>query len=278
MAKGDFNAVRVLKRVLIYTALVLAAVLFMIPLVVLVMTSIKGPREIVNIFALPETMYWQNYVSAFERMGRGIWNSVCITVPAVVISTLVGAFGAYPLAQFRFRGDSTIFMVLLAGLFIPSQIVLIPLFQIIRALGVYDSYVGMWIVHTAYGIPICTFYLRNFFATIPRSLMEAALLDGCSVAGYFFKILLRLGKPGLAAVFILQARAIWNDLLYGNTLTRSDAVRPMTVELATFVSQTDVQYGQLMAATVISILPMIVMFFVFRREFISGMLGGAVKN
>jgi len=265
-------------RILLYTILTLLAVLFAVPLVVMVVTSIKTPAEVVNVFAWPQEIYWANYIKAFEIIGRGLLNSMFITVPSVVISAFVGSLGAYPLSQFRFKGDYAVYMFLLAGLFIPIQIVMIPLFQIMRSLKLYDSFVGMWLVHTVYGIPICTFYLRNYFATIPRSLLEASLIDGCSIAGYYFRILIPLAKPGFAAVIILQARAIWNDLLFGLTLTRSDFVRPVTVELATFVGQTDVQYGQLMAATLLSILPTIIVFLIFRRQFIEGVLGGSVKG
>ena len=274
----SYTSKRVWRRILCYSVLVVLSVLFLVPLVVMLFTSIKAPDEIVNIFSIPQEIYWENYSQAFGRIGRGLYNSLLITVPSTLISVFVGSLGAYPLSQFRFRGDNFIYMILLAGLFVPFQIVLIPLFQIIRLFGLYDTYVGMWLVHTAYGIPICTFYLRNFFATIPRSLLEASLIDGCSLIGYYFQILLPLAKPGFAAVIILQARSIWNDLLFGLTLTRSDFVRPVAVELATFVSQTDVRYGQLMAATLISILPMIIVFAIFRKEFIQGILSGAIKS
>lgn len=265
-------------RALCYLVLTVFGIIFLIPLVVLITTSIKAPEEVINVFSFPRGIYWGNYSQALDRVGRGLLNSLLITLPSVLISTFVGSLGAYPLSQFRFKGDNVLYMILLAGLFVPFQIVIIPLFQILRLLGLYDRYAGMWLVHTAYGIPICTFYLRNFFATIPKSLLEASLIDGCSLVGYYFRILLPLARPGFAAVIILQARAIWNDLLFGLALTRSDTVRPLTVELATFVSQTDVQYGALMAATLVSILPTIIVFLVFRKDFVRGMLSGAIKS
>lgn len=266
------------KYIFIYAALVFFAVVFLVPLGVMISTSMKSPPELVNVLALPEGLYLENHRAAFDMVGRGMLNSLLITLPAVFISSFVGALGAYPLSQFRFKGDQFVYMFLLAGLFVPFQIVLIPLFQIMRELKLYDSIPGLWLVHTVYGIPICTFYLRNFFATIPKSLLEASLIDGCSIAGYFFRILLPLSKPGFAALIILQARAIWNDLLFGLTLTRSYTTRPVTVELASFVGMTDVQYGQLMAATLWSILPTTVIFLVFQKHFIRGLLGGSVKS
>jgi ABC-type glycerol-3-phosphate transport system permease component len=264
--------------VLIYTALVCFAVAFLVPIAVMVMTSMKSPPELVDVMALPQGIYLENHRAAFDIVGRGLLNSLSITLPAVFISAFVGALGAYPLSQFRFKGDHFVYMFLLAGLFVPFQIVLIPLFQIMRKLGLYDSIPGLWLVHTVYGIPICTFYMRNFFATIPKSLLEASLIDGCSIAGYFFRILLPLSKPGFAALIILQSRAIWNDLLFGLTLTRSASVRPVTVELAAFVGMTDVQYGHLMAATLWSIVPTTLIFLIFQKQFIRGLLGGSVKS
>lgn len=265
-------------RLLIYIALSVCALAFCVPLLIMMLTSVKSPRELTDILALPKVFYWENYSNAYGMVGRGLLNSFLITMPSVFISAFVGSLGAYPLSQFRFRGDYLIYMILLAGLFVPFQIVLIPLFQIMRTLGLYDSVVGMWLVHTAYGIPICTFYLRNYFATIPTSLLEASLIDGCSVAGYYFRILLPLARPGFAAVIVLQTRSIWNDLLFGLTLTRSDTVRPITVDLASFVGMTDVQYGQLMAATLVSILPTTIIFLIFQKQFIRGLLGGSVKG
>jgi glucose/mannose transport system permease protein len=136
----------------------------------------------------------------------------------------------------------------------------------------------MWIVHAAYGIPICTFYMRNYFSTIPKALLEAAILDGCSLSSYFFRILIKLSKPSFAVVIILQSRSIWNDLLFGLTLTRSPSIRPVTVELARYVSQTNVQYGPLMAATLISIIPTVLIFLIFKQSFIAGILGGSIKS
>lgn len=272
------NKKRKSQRVMIYGLLCLFAVAFMAPILVMISTSFKSPPELVDVLALPKGFYLENYIAAFGIVGRGLLNSLLITLPAVFISAFVGSLGAYPLSQFRFKGDYFVYMFLLAGLFVPFQIVLIPLFQIMRNLGLYDSIPGMWLVHTVYGIPICTFYLRNFFATIPSSLLEASLIDGCSIAGYYFRILLPLSKPGFAALIILQARSIWNDFLFGLTLTRGDAVRPVTVDLAAFVGMTDVQYGQLMASTLVSILPTTIIFLIFQKHFIRGMLGGSVKS
>jgi ABC-type glycerol-3-phosphate transport system permease component len=263
---------------LVYIVLCLAAILSLIPFVVMVLTSFKNPKELVDVFSIPSHFYWENYQYGLGQIGRGLINSILITFPAVAISIVIGSLAAYPLSQIRFKGDYIIYILLLSGLFVPFQIVLIPLFQLLRVIQLYDTIPGLWLVHIAYGIPMCTFFLRNFFAIIPSSLMEAALIDGCSIAGYYHRILMPIAKPGLAALFILQFQSIWNDLLFGLTLSHSEQVRPITVGLSSFVSMTDVQYGPLMASTIVAILPMVLVFLFFQKQFISGILGGSVKG
>lgn len=266
------------RRLLLYLALLATALAFLIPLAVMINTSLKSPREIINVLSITRSFYWGNFQEAWHQVGRGIVNSTLITVPAVLISILVGALAAYPLAQFRFKGDNIVFLVLLSGMFLPFQAVLVPLVLIMRQLGLYNTIPGMWLVHVAYGIPMCTFFLRNFFVTIPSSLFEAAAVDGTSVAGYFFRILLPLSKAGLAALTILQTRAIWNDFLFALALTSSREVRPVTVDLASFVGSTAVSYGGLMAGTLMSIIPVTMVFMMFQRQFIQGILAGSVKQ
>lgn len=253
------------------------AVVFIAPLVLAFLTSIKSPAEITRVLALPSDIYIENYRIAFERMGRSFLNSVAITGPAVVLSIAVGAVAAYPLAFMRGRGGRITYFVLLTGMLVPFQIVQIPLFLMIRAIGLFDTIPGLWLVHTAYAVPFCTFFMRNFFASVPRSMYEAARIEGCSVAGYFWRLLLPASTSGLSALAIIQSRAIWNDLLFAMTLTSSDAARPVTVAIAGFASSLQVEYGPLMAATLISTLPVMLAYLLFQKAFVRGLLGGAGK-
>ena len=265
-------------KAILYIVLCLLAIITLIPFAVMVLTSVKAPQELIDVLSIPSKLYWSNFRNGLSLISRGLVNSALITFPAVAISIIVGSFAAYPLSQFRFKGDFLVYMLLLSGLFIPYQIVLIPMFQFLRTISLYDTIPGLWLVHIAYGIPMCTFFLRNFFAIIPISLMEASLIDGCSIAGYYRRVLMPIAKPGLAALFILQFQSIWNDLLFGLAFSHGETVRPITVNLASFVGATDVQYGPLMASTIVAILPMILVFLLFQREFIVGMLGGSVKG
>ena len=264
-------------RLLRYVFTILVCVLFLLPLVVVLIASFKNPIEIGSVLSLPSEFHWENYVVAWDQVGRSIFNSLYITIPSVIVSVFVGAVAAYPLSMIRFRRGRLVYFVLLTGMFVPFQIVQIPLFFMMRRLGLYDTIPAMWLVHVAYGVPVCTFFMRNFFATVPRSLFEAAQIDGCGYVGYFFKILLPASSSGLAALAIVQSRSAWNDLLFAMTLTRSEDAIPVTAKLNAFVGALQVQYGPLMAATLMSVVPMLVAFLCFQKAFVRGLLGGTSK-
>lgn len=276
MSASSRRTVRPL-RALRYGAVLLAAFLFLLPLGMALLGSFKSPAEIATVLSLPSRPYVENYAVGWNQIGRSLFNSVAITVPAVILSVFIGCVAAFPLSQMPVKRSRFIYFFLLTGMFVPYQIVQIPLFFVMRTIGLYNTIPGLWLVHVAYGVPICTFFMRNFFATVPRSLYEAAQIDGCGPTGYFFKILLPASASGLAALAIVQSRSIWNDLLFAVTLTNSNETVPITAKLNSFVGSIQVQYGPLMAATVISILPMLVAFLCFQRAFVRGLLGGSSK-
>lgn len=276
MTRGARRPVR-WTRLLRYAFTILICVLFLLPLIVVLIASFKTPVEIGNVLSLPSELHWENYVIGWNQVGRSIFNSLYITIPSVVVSVFVGAVAAYPLSMISFRHGRLVYFFLLTGMFVPFQIVQIPLFFMMRWLGLYDTIPAMWLVHVAYGVPVCTFFMRNFFATVPRSMFEAAQIDGCGYVGYFFKILLPASFPGLAALAIVQSRAAWNDLLFAMTLTRSEDAVPVTAKLNAFVGALQVQYGPLMAATLMSVVPMLVAFLCFQKAFVRGLLGGTSK-
>lgn len=265
------------RRAVVYVILIAVALVFIAPLIVALMTSLKSPSEITRVLSIPTTLYFHNYAIAYERMGRSFFNSIAITVPAVVLSVGIGAIGGYPLAYMRGKGGRITYFILLSGMLVPFQIVQIPLFFLIRNMGLYDTIPGMWVTHTAYAVPFCTFFMRNFFASVPRSMYEAALMEGCGPFGYFWRLLLPASTSGLAALAIIQSRAIWNDLLFAITLTRGDEAQPVTVAIAGFVSGVQVEYGPLMAATLVSVVPVMAAYLLFQKTFVRGLLGGTGK-
>ncbi|WP_319518526.1 carbohydrate ABC transporter permease [uncultured Martelella sp.] len=260
-----------------YLGAAVIAVVFLTPLLVALNTSLKTPAEVLNVFSLPASPNLDNYAAAWSQIGRTFLNSLMITIPGVFFSVLLGAAAGFPLSQIRGRVGFLIYLLLLTGMLVPYQIVQIPLFSLMRHLGLHNTIPGMWLVHAAYGVPICTFFMRNFFASVPRSMFEAALLDGCGTGTYFYKVLLPASRSGLAALTIIQSRAVWNDLLFAMTLTSNDQARPVTVSLNALTSGLQVQHGILMAATIISVLPVVISYLLFQRAFVAGVLGGSSK-
>ncbi len=264
-------------RIARYALVLVLALAYLTPLLIALISSFKSPAELQTVLSLPAALYERNYVDGWNRIGRGIGNSVFITVPSVVLSVIVGACAAFPLSHVRIPGGRFIYLFLLAGMLVPHQAVQIPLFLIVRSLGLYNTLTGLALVHVAYGVPFCTFFMRNFFGSVPRSMFEAAQLDGCGPAGYFFKILMPASVSGLSALAIVQSRAVWNDLFFGLTITSSPSTNPAPVALYTLIGGMEVDQGPIMAATVISILPMMAAFLVFQKAFIRGLLGGSSK-
>jgi ABC-type glycerol-3-phosphate transport system permease component len=268
---------RAIPAALRHTALVLLALLYLAPLAVALISSFKSPAEIVQVLSLPHALFLDNYVQAWAQIGLSLRNSLFITAPAVVLSVLIGCLAAFPLSQVHIPGGRFVYLLLLAGMLVPHQIVQIPLFLIMRDMHLYNTIPGMWLVHVAYGIPFCTFFMRNFFATVPRSLFEAAQIDGCGPAGYFVRILLPASLSGMATLAIIQSRSVWNDLFFALTLTNSPNTQPVPMALYSLIGGMVVDDGPIMAATIISLLPMLLVFLAFQGAFTRGMLGGAGK-
>lgn len=264
-------------RLLRYGAATLLALLFVLPLLLAVSAALKTPAELVNVLTAPTSWYGGNFATGWRQIGVSLFNSIEITVPAVLLSVLIGCAAAFPLSMLPVKSSRWIYLFLLSGMFVPYQIVQIPVFFMMRQLGLYNHIAGLWLVHVAYGVPVCTFFMRNFFATVPRSIFEAAQLDGCGPTGYFFKILLPASLSGIAALTIVQSRSIWNDLLFAMTLTNNESTMPVTAKLNGFVSAIQVDYGALMASALISVLPILLVFLCFQKAFVRGLLGGSTK-
>ena len=260
-----------------YAGAAVIALAFATPLLVALNTSLKTPAEVLDVLSLPSAPHLDNYAVAWGRIGRTFMNSIMITIPGVFFSVLLGAIAAFPLSQIRGRVGFVIYLFLLTGMLVPYQIVQIPLFSMMRSFGLHNTIPGLWLVHAAYGVPICTFFMRNFFASVPRSMFEAALIDGCGMGTYFFKVLLPASTSGLAALSIIQSRAVWNDLLFAMTLTSNDNARPVTVSLNALTSGLQVQHGVLMAATLLSVIPVVLSYLMFQKAFVAGVLGGTSK-
>lgn len=267
------------KRVILLVVLVLIAVIFLVPMYMTIVTSLKRPSEInlLTAWKFPSKPYFASYAQAWELLGPNMRNSLVLTLTATVISAMIGSLNGYIFSKNPFPSSELIFTLLLFGMFIPYQIILIPLFQMLRNLGLYGSLSGLILAHVIYGIPIVTLLFRNFYDQIPTDILESARLDGASFFGIFGRIILPLSLPGFVTVGIWQVTQIWNEFLWGITLTRQES-NPVTVGLSQLAGGQAVSWNLPMAGALITALPILIIYVVLGKYFIKGLLSGSVKG
>ena len=277
-------------RIITYSILFVVAVYYLIPLYVMIVTSLKGMPEIRmgNIFAPPVEITFEPWVKAWsqactglycEGIRVGFWNSVKITVPGIIVSIAVASVNGYALANWRFKGSEFFFTVLLFGAFIPYQVMLYPLVIILRELHLFSTLPGIVLVHTIFGMPILTLLFRNYFASLPEELFKAARVDGAGFWQIFFRIMLPMSLPIFVVGMIIQTTGIWNDFLFG-VIFAGQQNYPMTVQLNNIVNavQGVKEYNVNMAATLLTGLVPLFVYFVSGPLFVRGIAAGAVKG
>ncbi len=277
-------------RVVVYTLLVLFALYYLMPLFVMITTSVKTLDDIRagNLVALPREITLDAWAKAWSGACTGVqcdglrgnfWNSVSFVVPAVLISTLVGAFNGYVLTMWRFRGSDLFFTLLLLGCFIPFQVVLLPMAQTLGVLGIANSITGLIFVHVVYGLAFTTLFFRNFYVTIPDEMVKAARIDGAGFFRIFWRIILPLSPPIIVVCVIWQFTQIWNDFLFGVVFSSGER-QPITVALNNLVNTTTgvKEYNVDMAAAIIAALPTLFVYVVAGKYFVRGLTAGAVKG
>jgi glucose/mannose transport system permease protein len=277
-------------RFLVYGALALVCLYYLTPLFVMVVTSLKSLDEIRggNLVAPPREPSFAAWEKAWSGACTGVqceglkgyfWNSVRFVVPAVLISTLIGAFNGYVLTKWRFRGSDTLFLLLLIGCFIPFQVVLLPMAQTLGRLGIANSTAGLVFVHVVYGLAFTTLFFRNFYVAVPDELVKAARIDGAGFFRIFWRIILPLSTPIVVVSIIWQFTQIWNDFLFGVVFSSGER-QPITVALNNLVNtSTGVkEYNVDMAAAIIAALPTLFVYVVAGRHFVRGLTAGAVKG
>ena len=279
-----------LTRALIYTALILFAVYYLLPLYVMLVNSLKPLEEIRQggMLNLPREWTIEPWLSAWSTAQIGVQptglkpffiNSILMVVPAVAISTIIGALNGYVLTKWQFKGSNVFFGLLLLSCFIPFQIVLIPMARILGWLGLAGSLWGLILVHVVYGIGFTTLYFRNYYENFPTELVRAAQIDGASFFQIFFRILLPSSGPIIVVSVIWQFTNIWNDFLFGASFSGASTT-PMTVALNNLVqSSTGVkEYNVHFAGAILAALPTLIVYIVSGRYFVRGLMSGAVKG
>ena len=277
-------------RWLLYVLLGLFALYYLMPLFVMVTTSLKSLEEIRtgSLIALPRDVTLEAWKTAWSSACTGIqceglrpyfWNSVLIAVPAVILSTLLGALNGYVVAQWRFRGANIIFSLMLFGCFIPFQVVLLPMARLLGMMGLAGTIPGLIFVHVIYGLGFTTLFFRNYYVTIPAELTKAARVDGAGFLRIFWSIFLPLSLPIIVVTVIWQFTQIWNDFLFGVSFSQA-GTQPVTVALNNIVNSTTgvKEYNVDMAAAIIAGLPTLLVYVVAGKYFIRGLTAGSVKG
>lgn len=278
------------RKIIIYSVLVFFSLYYLFPLYVMVVTSLKTMPEIRfgNIFALPQAPSFDAWVKAWtsactgltcQGLSPGFWNSVKITIPSTIVSIFIAAVNGYALINWRFKGSEVFFAILIFGSFIPYQVMLYPLVMITRELGIFGSLQAVIVIHTVFGMPILTLLFRNYFASLPQELFKAARVDGAGFWRIFFEIMLPMSLPIFVVALILQITGIWNDFLFGVVFAGTQNY-PMTVQLNNIVNsaQGTPEYNVNMAATVLTGLVPLTVYFVSGKWFVRGVAAGAVKG
>lgn len=288
--RAESAGTRVAWRVIVYGLLILVAMYYLVPLFVMLTTSVKTLDEIRtgNLISLPTQVTFDAWAKAWGSACTGadcgglkgnFWNSMRFVLPAVAISTLIGAFNGYVLTQWRFRGSDMLFTILLVGCFIPFQVVLLPMAQTLGWLGLANTTAGLVFVHVVYGLAFTTLFFRNFYVSVPEEMVKAARIDGAGFFTIFWRIILPLSPPIIVVCVIWQFTQIWNDFLFGVVFSSGER-QPITVALNNLVNtSTGVkEYNVDMAAAIIAALPTLFVYVVAGKYFVRGLTAGSVKG
>ena len=284
------NYTNVILRMLLYFFLSVFVLYYLLPLFVMVTTSLKSLEEIRtgSLVALPRNITFEAWGTAWSSACTGIqceglkpyfWNSILIAIPAVFISTFIGALNGYVVAQWRFKGANIIFALMLFGCFIPFQVVLLPMARVLGLMDLAGSITGLIFVHVIYGIGFTTLFFRNYYVNIPSELVKAAKMDGATFLRIFWSIFLPLSLPIIVVTIIWQFTQIWNDFLFGVSFSEA-GTQPITVALNNIVNSTTgvKEYNVDMAAAIIAAMPTLLVYIFAGKYFIRGLTAGSVKG
>ena len=270
------------RRIFLYLIIPLVAFVYIVPAIGVILTSFKLDAEIAEsgLWSIPRIIHFDNYEEIWvdANVRTYMKNSALVTIPATAISIMLGVLMGYVFSKLPFKGSELLFIFVLAGMFFPPQIVLVPLFKFYNTVNLYDTLWPMIITHCGFGLPICTLIMRNFFSSVPMAIREAAIIDGASEFDVLTRIMLPVSLPALAVLATLQFTWIWNDFLYPIIFTQSDEMRTIMVGLITMKGQYRVAYGAQGAMAVVASIPTLLIFIFFQRYFIKGMTMGAVKG
>jgi len=265
--------------ILLYGTLIVLAIFFLMPAYMAAVTAIKMPADIdlPTAWEFPSVINWASFSDAIELLKPNFINSIILTICATIGSTVLGSLNGYVFSKWKFKGSEIVFTLFLFGMFIPYQVILIPLFQTLRAMNLYGGLPGLILAHIVYGLPITSLIFRNFYAQIPTALIESARLDGAGFFSIYLRIVFPLSIPGFVVTSLWQFTQIWNEFLWGICLTRHED-NPITVGLSNLAGGQAVSWNLPMAGSIMAAVPVLCIYIFLGRYFIRGLLAGSVKE
>ncbi|MGH3362748.1 MAG: carbohydrate ABC transporter permease [Nocardioides sp.] len=263
-----------------HAVLMLWALLVIVPFLWALLASVKDSREIFGSpWELPEDWRWSNFSAAWQRGGVGdyLLNSVVVVTGGVVLTMLLGSMIAYVLARYEFRGNRFVYYLFAAGMMFPVFLAIVPLFFVVQGLGMLSTYHGLILVYVAYSLPFTVFFMHAFFRTLPTSVAEAAIIDGCSHSQVFFRVMLPMARPGLLSVGIFNVLGQWNQFVLPSFLSPEKPV--LAQGIATLLAQQRYEgsWGILFAALAIAMVPVVIVYLIFYRQIQAGLTSGTLK-
>ena len=261
----------------------ISLIVWLLPIIAVALTSIRGQADLNagNYWGFPtEWKILENYMAVFENtpIAQYIVNSFMITIPTVIGAVALSCMSGFALAVYRFRFSLLLFCLFVGGNFVPFQILMVPVRDMSLRLGLYDTVTGLVLFHVAFQTGFCTFFMRNFIRELPRELIEAARCEGANEFQIFWRVVLPLVRPALAALAVLIFTFIWNDYFWATVLIQGDQSMPITGGLKSLNGQWVAQWQLVSAGSIIAALPPVAIFFMMQKHFIAGLTMGATKG
>jgi raffinose/stachyose/melibiose transport system permease protein len=273
---------KLLARIPIWVLIGLLLVVVLYPLLWMLLSSFKTNAEfsLEPFWSLPSALHWQNYVDAWTSgMSTYFLNSVLAVFPSLALILLISVAAGFALEVMLWRGRNTILLIFLAGIMVPLQMVLLPLFTIYFQAGLIDTRWALILTYTAFGLPLSVFLMAGFFKAVPRAVIEAAVLDGANIYQIFYRVALPMVANGLVTIALVQFFFLWNDLLFSLTFISSDSNRTIQTGLLNFTGEHgSVDWGPTFAAISLAVIPTLLLYVVLNQKVIKGLTAGSVKG
>lgn len=271
---------RTTAKILAHALLCLLCLIIFLPLMWIILNSLKTNQEMFrDSLALPEAWQFGNYAKAWSMgLYKYFGNSVLVSVISLTMILAIASLLAYGVTRFRVKGANLIFLIVLGGMALSEQVALVPLYKILNALGIYNTYAAIILPYIAFRIPFTVFLMRSYFISIPSELEEAAVMDGYNSLQIFTRIIVPISKPIFAACAIVNLNFVWNEFLFANVFLNDKSLQTIPIGLMTFKGDLKVDYTTTLAGLVIASLPLIILFLCMSKQFVKGLTAGAVKG